>query len=71
MFFFKKYTFSTLFLYIFAVTFSFLKSVESISVLKNAQHLQEYIFFPHFLEVETYNLFDSILIFCTYITNIF
>ena len=67
--FFKKYGFSALFLLIFVVKFSFLKSTESISVLKKRPASAGILFFlSRFLEVQTYNLLYFILIFCIQIT---
>ena len=70
--FFKKCGFSALFLFISLVKFLFSKSVELFSVLKKYLTSAEiYIFFSHFLEVEIYNLFYLILIFCIQITSSF
>ena len=58
--FFKKiYGFSALFLLIFVVKLSFLKSIESISVLKKCPASAGILLFflSYFLEVQTYNLF--------------
>ena len=72
IFFLKKYGFSALFLLIFVVKFSFLKSTESISVLKKRPASAGILFFlSRFLEVQTYNLFYFILIFCIQITSSF
>ena len=63
--FFKNYGLSSLFLLIFVVSVSFSKSVQSISVLeKSPAPAGILFFFSHFLEVQTYNLFYFILIFC-------
>ena len=58
----KRYGFSSLFLLIFAVKFSFLILLTEFLCLKYAKHLLEY-FFSHFLDVQTKNLFFFILIF--------
>ena len=47
-FFLKKYSFSSFFLLIFVVKFSFSKSVESISVLKRCPACAGILFFCHF-----------------------
>ena len=67
--FFKKYGLSPLFLLILVVSSSFLKSVESISVVKKSPGIL--FFFSQFLEVKTYNLFYLILIFCIQTTSSF
>ena len=57
-YFLKKYGFSILFFLIFAVKFSFLNTIESVSVLKICPASARILFFLSlFLEVRTYNLY--------------